>query len=283
MPRVAPSFTVTTSTSKATVANLLKRYGDNAHAPCVNCAVVGLPSQKISCSRHAVLCVLAQWMREVVYISIGLGRKLTICCRKRDPVYSIPKSVTSSSVKRVCFIRHGQGMHNTSMLGWELIDPPLTSKGEDQAKALQERLMPDRDAFELVMTSPLTRAIQTALFAFDGTSVPFLITPLLRERLGAPCDKGTTKSELIKTIPQIKTNKWIGLDELPEVWWCTQSVEMDLLSRVEKLKHFIFTRPEKVIAVVGHGGLFSRIVGKHLSNCGHVWVEWKSPTSSDIF
>eukprot|EP00965_Chrysotila_dentata_P059215 1965257-Pleurochrysis_carterae.AAC.5 len=31
-------------------------------------------------------------------------------------------------------------------------------------------------------------------------------------------------------------------------------------------------RRAQVIAVVGHGGIFTRILGVHLKNCGHAWV-----------
>ena len=34
---------------------------------------------------------------------------------------------------------------------------------------------------------------------------------------------------------------------------------------------WLCSRPEKVIAIVGHGGLFSLILGHHLKNCGHEW------------
>jgi len=36
----------------------------------------------------------------------------------------------------------------------------------------------------------------------------------------------------------------------------------------------VWWRPEQVIAVVGHGGLWQRILGHHLKNCGVQWVHW---------
>ena len=48
-------------------------------------------------------------------------------------------------------------------------------------------------------------------------------------------------------------------------------------SRVEQLEDWISARPEKVIAVVGHGGLFSRFLGHHLKNCGWQWVRRPPP------
>ena len=71
-----------------------------------------------------------------------------------------------------------------------------------------------------------------------------------------------------------------GIDAMPEIWWTTQAFEWDLPERVEALKKFIHDRPEKTIAVVGHGGLFSRILGYHLKNCGVAWVDMSAPDSS---
>ena len=59
---------------------------------------------------------------------------------------------------------------------------------------------------------------------------------------------------------------------MPEVWWST-ATEYDLLERVERVKAWIASRPETVLAVVGHGGLFTRILGYHLKNCGFQWVQ----------
>ena len=94
--------------------------------------------------------------------------------------------------------------------------------------------------------------------------------PLLRERLGAPCDTGRTRTELLRCFPQIAS--WEGVLEMREVWWST-STEYDLLERVEALKQWLLARPEQTIAIVGHGGLFQRILGYHLKNCGFAWTE----------
>ena len=231
--------------------------------PTTHHAVWGLTSgRRTCCSLHAVLCVLQQWVRELIYIVVGLCWMLCRC-KSKD---------CRSGGKRVCFIRHGQGQHNTSMLEWAIVDPPLNSTGEEQVKALHSTLRDALPSFDLVAVSPLTRAMQTALGVFDGTCVPFHVLPLLRERMGAPCDRGRPKRALLKAMPQLAG--WDGIEELPEIWWSTQWVELDLFSRVESLEQWIYARPERTIALVGHGGLFMRLLGTHLKNCGHVWQEW---------
>ena len=122
--------------------------------------------------------------------------------------------------------------------------------------------------------------MQTMQGGFKGYKGPIMVQPLLRERLGAPCDFGRTRSELLAAFPDMKN--WQGVDAMPEVWWST-GFEWDLPERVEAAIEFINSRPEKTIALVGHGGFFSRIIGYHLKNCGVAWVDWPAPLSSDSY
>ena len=171
-------------------------------------------------------------------------------------------------------------------MGWNLIDPPLNETGLEQAKALYSELGGPNGplrSVEAVLVSPLARAIQTAQGAFGwgaahgGCAPPikthWVVTPLLRERMGAPCDEGRPKSELLAAMPELK--EWEGMDELAEEWWPT-GFEWDLYPRIAELERLIRARPESTIALVAHGGLFTRILGYHLKNCGHQWATWEA-------
>jgi len=252
-----------------------------------------LPADRLECPLvepsqqlwpHWSLVVLHQAAREVVYSGLEVQRKCGCSGGASSapsvaytPIESPSRALTSN--KRVCFVRHGQGAHNRTIANWGMVDPELTSDGEAQVADLHERLKPFIPEVELIVTSPLTRAMQTATGGFAGSKAPYVMLPMLRERLGAPCDTGRTKSELLRCFPQIAS--WEGIDDLPEVWWAT-ATEYDLLDRVDELKKWITARPEQNIAVVGHGGLFSRILGYHLKNCGFQWVEWGSAASDSV-
>ena len=81
---------------------------------------------------------------------------------------------------RFFFVRHGEGEHNALIdagkaegdaakteAGRDLLDPRLTARGREQAAALRARLQAEGGAaFELVVTSPLSRALETAQIAF---------------------------------------------------------------------------------------------------------------------
>jgi broad specificity phosphatase PhoE len=239
------------------------------------------PSQRVC--PHWSLVVLHQAAREVLYMGLEAHRKLKQCaqCSDRDIAY-ISKITTVgpmrslTATKRVCFVRHGQGAHNRSIKNWGMVDPELTPEGEQQVAELNRKMQPYLSDVELIVVSPLTRAMQTATGGLAGCSAPYALLPILRERLGAPCDTGRTKSELVRCFPRILS--WEGIDEMPEVWWSTET-EYDLLERVDLLKAWISARPEQVIAVVGHGGLIQRILGYHLHNCGFEWVNWHTTPS----
>ena len=222
-----------------------------------------------------VCVVLTQLVREVGYMVLTLWFKLKGCSGTAARAIGKPgPKMPLATSKRVCFVRHGQGEHNRSPQYWGLVDSQLNEAGKEQARALHKRLAPDLSEFDLVAVSPLSRAVQTMQFGFKGCKAPITVQPLLRERLGAPCDFGRPRTELLAAFPEMRG--WQGSAEMKEVWW-SESFEANLPERVEALKAWIDSRPEKTIAVVGHGGLFSRILGYHLPNCGTAWVRTAPP------
>ena len=214
--------------------------------------------------------MLTQLVREVGYMVLTLWFKLKGCSGKAARAISKPgPKMPLAASKRVCFVRHGQGEHNRSPQYWGLVDSQLNEAGKEQARALHKRLAPDLSEFDLVAVSPLSRAVQTMQLGFKGCKAPITVQPLLRERLGAPCDFGKPRAQLLAAFPEMKG--WQGVAEMAEVWW-SEGFEANLPERVEALKAWIDGRPEQTIALVGHGGLFSRILGYHLPNCGTAWV-----------
>jgi bisphosphoglycerate-dependent phosphoglycerate mutase len=108
-------------------------------------------------------------------------------------------------IQTVVFVRHGVARHNLYVDGKPpnledpmLFDPPLVFEGKKQALDVGERLRnwwhttQHGKQIELVVTSPLTRCIQTASLAFlrgdcytDGRQEPaFFCSELIREAYG---------------------------------------------------------------------------------------------------
>ncbi|MEO6063679.1 MAG: histidine phosphatase family protein, partial [Thermoflexales bacterium] len=85
------------------------------------------------------------------------------------------------------------------------------------------------------------------------------------------CDIGRHPALLSKEFPTF------ALDHLPEVWWhnegkpdergiCVEPMEM-VQSRAQEFKRLLLQRPERLIAVVGHGTFFYNLTGQTLANC----------------
>jgi broad specificity phosphatase PhoE len=149
-----------------------------------------------------------------------------------------------------------------------IFDPRLSAEGERQVAALRHRVA--ALAVEVVITSPLTRAIQTALGAFAGQGVPILVEALHREWLEHSGDVGRAPSLLAAEFPELI------FDHLPDVWWHSagdaplavpSEPEEVLLERVEAFRNWLLCRTERRIAVIGHGTFLNRLSGHAFANC----------------
>src|SRR3546814_9584094 len=92
-----------------------------------------------------------------------------------------------------------------------LFDARLSPLGEKQVEALR-RDVADL-AVELVVASPLTWAIQTAVGASGIGRVPFVIEALHCERLESSCDVGSSPAELTAEFA------YLQFEHLDDPWW----------------------------------------------------------------
>eukprot|EP00421_Protoceratium_reticulatum_P030365 CAMPEP_0168479058 /NCGR_PEP_ID=MMETSP0228-20121227/63274_1 /TAXON_ID=133427 /ORGANISM="Protoceratium reticulatum, Strain CCCM 535 (=CCMP 1889)" /LENGTH=145 /DNA_ID=CAMNT_0008495331 /DNA_START=1 /DNA_END=434 /DNA_ORIENTATION=- len=143
-------------------------------------------------------------------------------------------------------VRHGQGAHNVRK-DYSIPDPALTAKGLRQAEDLRGAV--ELAGAELVVVSPLTRALQTARAVWgERPPLPVLVTALHSERVDEPCDRGRTKSELEAQFPFLRS--WGGWDELPEHWSLTKEQDKNWKrERVPAFLQWLRDRPESRIAV----------------------------------
>eukprot|EP00427_Karlodinium_veneficum_P041317 CAMPEP_0169262902 /NCGR_PEP_ID=MMETSP1016-20121227/44021_1 /TAXON_ID=342587 /ORGANISM="Karlodinium micrum, Strain CCMP2283" /LENGTH=173 /DNA_ID=CAMNT_0009345591 /DNA_START=83 /DNA_END=600 /DNA_ORIENTATION=+ len=152
-----------------------------------------------------------------------------------------------------------------------LKDSPLTEIGHDQARALHDRLHENsRDPLhtvEVIISSPLSRCIETTVTVFRDSKAPRCVSNLHTERCIGRCDCGVSRQELATKFADAGIDKWEGFQDLPEVWWpndrsCCQ--ELKPLDRVNAFKQKLLERSEKRIAVVGHAGFFGILTGHHM-------------------
>ncbi len=171
----------------------------------------------------------------------------------------------------VYLIRHGQSEFNAafneSRIDPMIFDAPLTDKGRTQAVAARE-LVADL-GIKQVITSPLTRAIQTALCIFDNIA-PITVVDNHRELLLHSCDVGRPPSELKRDFPML------SFDHLADHWWHHDpqnhnniSVEPEAVfqRRIAEFETGLSQIEERPLAIVGHGNAFNAMIGRMLDNC----------------
>lgn len=114
-------------------------------------------------------------------------------------------------------VRHAESEHNVSK-DFSQLDPPLTALGREQAAKLVDTFH-NPEHIGVVVTSPLRRAIQTALAGFSHVlnkryydedsglgvenGIPLFLDPNLQERSTLPCDTGSENAVLEKEFKNL--------------------------------------------------------------------------------
>ena len=75
-------------------------------------------------------------------------------------------------MKRLFFIRHGETEMNVSGLLSGQIDTPLTDNGKLQAQATAKQVEQELPTIDLILCSPYSRTIDTAVFIADQIGYP---------------------------------------------------------------------------------------------------------------
>jgi len=162
--------------------------------------------------------------------------------------------------QRIFLIRHGEGFHNVNyhLFGKgayyveKYMDPKLTNKGKDQALELGETWI-GKEEIDLIITSPLTRCLETTTNIFKDMSVPIIANENIREfPMGLQySNKRRDKWILQNEFPHISFNDVLSSSD--EIWNNKRYETMDELNeRKRKTLEFIKHRPEKNIALVSH-------------------------------
>ena len=185
--------------------------------------------------------------------------------------------------KQIIFIRHGYALHND--LFWKLgnkaysdyVDTPLLNKGFSQAYHCREMFLKEINQLgrkpDIVLVSPLTRTLQTAMCIFSDDIKIKALDCLVEYPQGGfeKCNIRKCK-KLLKTI---YTN--IDFTEIDQnLLWSSEEETIDELNgRISKLWNYIGTRKEKLIAVVSHssyiGQLKDKIIGDEQHELKHCY------------
>ena len=185
------------------------------------------------------------------------------------------------------FIRHGEAAHNPLITagdkaaGRAILDPKLTALGTEQATALGAKLTESNQSFDIVVTSPLSRALQTTALACPAECAArrVVVTSLHTENgipvegdpvAGNPCQRGAPLAELRADYP---TFDFAGCAD--EAQWTTDGRggsfhPLGVAERLELFRTFLHGLPEDAaVLVVGHSGFWKKFLGQDqkMANC----------------
>ncbi len=156
----------------------------------------------------------------------------------------------SSPIYRITLLRHGESQGNYEGRHQGQADFPLTERGREQSIALLERWKAEAKEFDLVISSPLARARQTAEIIAGGMHVRLELDALWMERDNGLM-AGLSEDEVRETLPQPQfIHPYQPIGETGESQW-------ELYLRAGKAVQSLFNRPPGKYLIVSHGGILN--------------------------
>jgi broad specificity phosphatase PhoE len=150
----------------------------------------------------------------------------------------------------ITLLRHGESQGNYEGRHQRQADFPLTESGRQQSQALLERWMCESKEFNLVISSPLRRARETAEIIADGLNDLLLFDDLWMERDNGLM-AGLSEDEVRETLPQPDfVYPYLPIGETGESQW-------ELYLRAGKAVQSLFNHPPGKYLVVSHGGILN--------------------------
>lgn len=172
---------------------------------------------------------------------------------------------------RIYFVRHGETAHNASRIHQPL-DVPLSEKGRKQAEFVAKRLT-DID-FEIIVSSDLLRAKETAEIIKQKTRKEIVFTKLAHERLQPSIfhNKSIDDPSLTEAKAMMEKNV-----RDPNFRYADEENFHDLKVRSSKLLDFLESRPEQNLVVVLHGTILRYLLATMMFGKDYDWdtfIDW---------
>jgi broad specificity phosphatase PhoE len=175
-------------------------------------------------------------------------------------------------------IRHGQSHFNVAFavtrIDPGIKDPELTDEGRRQIVAAAAELTILRQQgreLRRLITSPYTRALQTASILAEALGLPVTVDPLVRERAAFMCDVGASPASLRARFPDYR------FDHLADPWWHDHiehgvaETEDVLAERAAAFRHAMAADPDaSSVVVVTHWGFIRAMTDGYRSANGEI-------------
>lgn len=151
------------------------------------------------------------------------------------------------------FLRHGESVGNAEERFQGQSDFPLTEAGRKQALALAERWLHEVMRFDLVVTSPLSRARETAEIIAGRLGAPVEVNPIWLERNAGEVS-GLTHDEASKLFPGPEFSTPY------DAFGVNGEGDWELFLRAGKALHELIKQPAGNYLIVTHGGLLNKLM-----------------------
>jgi 2,3-bisphosphoglycerate-dependent phosphoglycerate mutase len=151
---------------------------------------------------------------------------------------------------RLTFLRHGQSVANHDGIVQGHLDSPLSALGREQAEALAAAWGPEPLEFDLILSSPLKRASETASILSDHLGVPVQLEPQWMER-----DLGHAQGTRVQDFLSASRDRparppfTAAYDDGEGTW--------DLYLRAAGAVQSVVRRPAGRYLIVSHGGILN--------------------------
>ena len=162
-------------------------------------------------------------------------------------------SPSEKPVYRFVFLRHAESVGNVESRWQGQSNYPLTEKGRAQARALAARWQNEDVKFDLVITSTLARAQETAEIVtsyLDGVKIEF--NPILMERHIGQME-GLTMEEVMRLPQPPYVTPYDAIGGEGEGDWAL------FLRAGQALQEFLRKPPGKYL-IVSHGGFLNQLM-----------------------
>jgi len=162
----------------------------------------------------------------------------------------------------IFFVRHGQTEWNKIRRWQGQTDIPLSEAGILQAQEVAQHLKDH--TFDVIISSDLLRAAQTAAIINEHHKHEIKLEPLLREQHHGIA-QGLMRDEVPQRFCHVE-HKPLGQPE-PEYLIPQAETYVQLVDRASKvLHHIIDTHAGKTVLLIAHGGLIRSLIRYALKN-----------------
>lgn len=160
------------------------------------------------------------------------------------------------------FVRHGESVGNVESRWQGQSDYVLTEKGRAQARALGQRWKSEGVKFDLIFSSPLVRAKETAEIIAAAVGARVELDPILMERHIGEME-GLTAEEVRKRPHPPFVTPYDPIGGEGEGDWA-------LFLRAGQALHAFVRRSPGSYLIVSHGGLLNQLMNALIGIAPHV-------------